>query len=195
MKKAKLADKDLVLDILTESFDANKSVNYVVKQDSKRKNRVRGLMEYSFNQCFHFGDVWLSDDNKACALVLYEDQKKSSLKTIGWDAKLALNVIGISRVFRVLSRESKIKKIHPKSKFTYLWFIGVYPDHQGKSIGSKLLRGIIEKAEKEGKPIYLETSMKRNVAWYHSNGFETYQELEVGHNLFMLKRNAGILVS
>ncbi len=189
MKKAKLADKDLVLDILTESFDANKSVNYVVKQDSKRKNRVRGLMEYSFNQCFHFGDVWLSDDNKACALVLYEDQKKSSLKTIGWDAKLALNVIGISRVFRVLSRESKIKKIHPKSKFTYLWFIGVYPDHQGKSIGSKLLRGIIEKSNQENKPIYLGTSMEENLSWYHEHGFETYHRMDTYCKSYLLKRN------
>jgi len=77
MKKAEYNDKDLIVDILTKSFETNQSVNYIVKQDSKRLSRIRSLMDYSFEVCHSFGDVFLSDDNKACALVLYPDKKRT----------------------------------------------------------------------------------------------------------------------
>ncbi|MEJ7683000.1 MAG: hypothetical protein WKG06_35120 [Segetibacter sp.] len=76
MKKAELRDKNLVVDILTKSFDNNQSVNYIVKQDQKRVQRVSSLMDYSFEVCYLFGDVFLSDDKKACALVTYPDKKR-----------------------------------------------------------------------------------------------------------------------
>src|SRR6185295_13278719 len=113
MNRAGANQKSLVVDILTESFDDNKSVNYVVKQDEKRKQRIRGLMDYSFDLCNAFGDTWLSDDANACALVLHPDKKRSTLNSILWDAKLAFSVIGLTRVGQVLGREAKIKAYHP----------------------------------------------------------------------------------
>ena len=37
MIKANLNDRALVANLLAQSFDDNQSVNYIVKQDSKRK--------------------------------------------------------------------------------------------------------------------------------------------------------------
>jgi hypothetical protein len=54
MKKAHPSQKARVVEILTESIDENKSVNYVVKQDSSRKSRLRGLMDYCYNVCEAF---------------------------------------------------------------------------------------------------------------------------------------------
>lgn len=58
MVKANRNDKVLVIDILTKSFDTNQSVNYIVKQDQKRAQRVSSLMDYSFEVCYLFGDVF-----------------------------------------------------------------------------------------------------------------------------------------
>src|SRR5690606_36016325 len=113
MRKGNIDDKSLVIEILKKSFDDNKSVNYVVKQDQKRVERIEGLMEYSFNVCHAFGEIWISDDNQGCALLLFPDQKRTSFRTLFWDLKLALSVIGIDRVSPVLKRESKIKSNHP----------------------------------------------------------------------------------
>lgn len=188
MKRADINQKSLVVDILSMSFDDNKSVNYVVKQDSNRQARIRGLMEYSFDICNAFGDVWMANDDQACALVLYPDKKRSTLNAILWDAKLALSVIGLSRVSQVLSRESKIKSFHPKERFTYLWFIGVTPELQNKGKGSQLLHEIINESESQGRPIYLETSVDRNLPWYQKFDFEVFQELNLTYRLYMLRR-------
>ena len=190
MKRVDASHKSLVVDILTKSFDDNRSVNYVVKQGEKRQERIRGLMNYSFDVCNAFGDVWMTDDDQACALVLYPDKKRSTLSTILWDAKLALSVIGLTRVGQVLSRESKIKSFHPNEQFSYLWFIGVSPELQNKGKGSQLLEEIIHESDANGRSIYLETSVDRNLPWYKKHGFEIFHSLDLTYKLYMLRRES-----
>jgi GNAT superfamily N-acetyltransferase len=141
-----------------------------VKKDQKREGRIEGLMEYSFDVCNAFGEVWMSEDFQACALILFPDKKRTSLKTILWDLRLALSVIGLDRISAVLRRESMIKNHHPKEPFAYLWFIGVNPLKQNRGIGSAFIKEVINKCEKEKRPIYLETSVERNLPFYKKFG-------------------------
>lgn len=190
MRHADHKDKRLVVDILSESFDSNKSVNYVVKQDAQRKDRIRSLMEYSFNVCLDSGEIWISDDNLACALLLFSEKKTTTLRSILWDLNLAINAIGLTRIFEVLKRESQIKQNHPKDPFTYLWFIGVDPQAQKRGVGSKLLNEVIDMNRKKERPIYLETSVTNNLAWYKKFGFEIYHKVKLNYELFLLRKEA-----
>lgn len=188
MIKVEYSDKKLVVDILTKSFDTNQSVNYIVKQDKKRVQRVRSLMDYSFDACNLFGDVFLSDDKKACALITYPDKKKTTLKSILLDIKLILSSVGLKNIKKTLVRESLIKKIQPNVLKYYLWFIGVDPEYQNEGIGSVLLNEIIEDSEQKKRLIYLETSTLKNLPWYKKFGFQVYHELDLSYKLFFLKR-------
>ncbi|MBO9702141.1 MAG: GNAT family N-acetyltransferase [Sporocytophaga sp.] len=187
MIAAKIEDKSLVVDILTASFDQNISVNYVVKQDGQRKARIRRLMEYCFESCFHNGIVYLSKDRNACALILFPEQETVSLKSIMNDLRLAFSCIGPERLPKVLSRESKVKSYYPKQSIFYLRFIGVHPDFQRKGIGSSLIADIVNEARTMKKPIYLETSMAENVKFYKNMGFELFNELHLPHQLFLFR--------
>ncbi len=188
MIKAEYSDKNLVVDILTKSFDTNHSVNYIVKQDQKRIQRISSLVDYSFEVCYLFGDVFLSDDKKACALVTYPDQKKTTLKSILLDVKLILSSVGLKNIKKTLARESMINKVQPKELKYYLWFIGVDPKYYNKGIGSILLSQIIEDSEHKKRTIYLETSTMKNLPWYKKFGFNIYHELDLSYKLFFLKR-------
>jgi ribosomal protein S18 acetylase RimI-like enzyme len=188
MRRAEQSDKDLIINILVKSFDDNKSVNYIVKQDNKRALRMRKLMEYSFDVCNLFGDVFLTEDKRACALIVMPDKKKTTLKSILLDAKLALSVIGLSNIKKAMNRESTINKLHPKEPFYYLWFIGVDPAEQNKGIGTKLMTDVINEAANKGRSIYLETSTLKNIPWYEKFGFTIYNKLDFGYELFCLKK-------
>jgi ribosomal protein S18 acetylase RimI-like enzyme len=188
MLKANYTDKELTLDILCKSFDTNKSVNYVVKQHHKREKRIRILMDYSFEICYRFGEVYLSENKDACALILFPDKKKSNLKTVLLDAKLAISCVGITRIGKILERDSKIKSAYPDNKIVYLWFIGVLPEVKQQGIGSALLKGIIEKSNALKRPIYLETSMIENLKFYDKFGFHVYKELDFGYTLYLIRR-------
>lgn len=187
MKRANDHHKKLVIEVLSKSFDTNPSVNYVVKQGRNRERRIRKLMEYSFNMCLAFGEVWITDDEKGCALVLLPDKKRTSLKTILWDLELAISVIGLNRAGLIIKRESKIKAFHPRSPFCYLWFIGVDPEFQGTGIGSKLLEFTINKYHNDNRPIYLETSVERNLPWYKKFGIEVFHQLQFSYTLHLLR--------
>ena len=130
MRKASYRDRTRIADILTRAFDANESVNYVIPRDSRRTKRIRALMNYSFDVCLAFGDVFLSHDGNACALVMYPDKKKTTLRSIFLDARLVYSGTGIRNIKKVLRRESLIKKTQPREPMYYLWFIGVEPGRQ-----------------------------------------------------------------
>lgn len=188
MRKATSSDKSIILDILTRSFSDNKSVNYVVKQDQNRVDRITRLMDYSFNVCNEFGEVWISDDQQACALILFPDKKRSSFRTLLWDLKLASSVIGLNRISAVLKREAMIKSNHPKEPIAYLWFIGVNPELQRKGLGSAFIQEVIKECEGKKRPIYLETSMESNLPFYRKFGFEIFQSLQLSYTLYQLRR-------
>jgi ribosomal protein S18 acetylase RimI-like enzyme len=192
MIKAGRNDKPLVIDILSNSFEDNQSVNYIVKQDSKRKERIRALMDYSFEICYMFGVVYLTNDRKGCALVLYPDKKKFSLLSTWLDIKLVLNAIGITRAGKAMSREGAIKSNYPKEPMYYLWFLGVLNADQNKGVGTQLLKEIIQDSQSQQRPIYLETSTLKNIPWYEKNAFKIYNELDFGYKLYMLKRDKEI---
>jgi len=177
--------KDIVSEILLESFYDNKSVNFVAKQDEKKNERLKILMDYSIFMGENFGKIYLTKDKKACAIVLDPEKKKTTLKGILWDIKLAFGVIGVKNIGKVMGRESILKKYHPKTPFMHLWYIGVKNDEQSKGLGSKLLQQIIK--DNPDKDIYLETSTERNFPFYKNHGFELVDDLvkDLGYHLHM----------
>ena len=188
MKRAEYTDKRTIVNILTTSFDDNKSINYIIKRGPKRVQRIKALMEYSFDMCYLFGDVFLSDDKKGSALILLPDKKKTNLKSIFLDIKLIIAGIGLANIMKAMRREAQVEKVHPKTLIYYLWFIGVDPKEQNKGIGSALLKEVIEEGLSKQRPIYLETSTSKNIPWYEKFGFKIYHELDFSYRLFFLKK-------
>lgn len=189
MTKASYSDRKSVVSILTASFADNKSVNYILRQDKKKEHRIRKLMEYSFDYCFWFGEILLSDDKRACALIIFPDNKKTTFKSVVADIKLIISCTGLINAKKAMRREATIKKVHPSQPFAYLWFIGVSPSEQNKGAGTVLLKQILEKNKAEGRPVLLETSIERNLPWYLKHGFTIYKELDFGYKLFCMKSN------
>ncbi|MFP5081667.1 GNAT family N-acetyltransferase [Pedobacter sp. JCM 36344] len=181
--------KELVVSILVDSFESNLSVNYIAGASNEKSKRIKALMEYSFEICRLFGDVYISDDGFGCALVLYPDKRKTTVKSIMLDIFLLFKCIGITNIGKAISREQNIKKIQPKEPMTYLWFLGVNPSSQNLGIGSKLLQEVILDSEEKNLPVYLETSTVNNLSWYKQFSFQIYDQLEFTYSLYFLKRN------
>ena len=181
-------DKALIIHILSESFKENKSILFVVKNDSKQKERIQKLMEYSYNMALSSGEIFLSENKKGCVLLLYSCKKPPFLKQLKYDLDLAINCIGLTQIFKVLKREKQIKLQHPKHSFLHLWYIGVNPNDQGKNIGRNLMKEVLAFAQKKNKNIYLETSTHSNIKFYEKLGFRRYHTIKnIGFNLFMFR--------
>jgi GNAT superfamily N-acetyltransferase len=189
MIKATYNDKALVVDILANSFADNRSVNYIIKQDRKKILRLKNLMEYSFDTCFTFGEILLSDDRNGCALIIFPEKKRITLKSTLSDIKLIISCTGINNAIKAIQRESAIKKLQRGELIYYLWFIGVEATEQNKGIGTRFMQEIISHCTAMERTIYLETSTEKNIPWYQQFGFTIYNELDFGYRLYCLKKD------
>ncbi len=177
----------IVREILVESFQNNKSIKDVVKQDTKRDKRLKLLIDYSSFMGENFGKVYLNENKTACAIIINSERRRNTLKSMFWNVKLAFSVIGLNNAIRVLKRASIISKFYPSTPYVYLWFIGVKTTEQNKGYGSELLKEIIK--DSGSKPIYLETSTERNFSFYVKFGFKKITNFErlVGYKLNMYR--------
>jgi ribosomal protein S18 acetylase RimI-like enzyme len=59
----------------------------------------------------------------------------------------------------------------------YLGVLGVAPEHQGRGVGTRLMLPILERADREGMAVTLETAKPRNLPLYRRHGFEVLREI------------------
>lgn len=79
------------------------------------------------------------------------------------------------KILNVLEEEKKkCFKIHPH---IYLAVLGVSQNNQKRGFGAKMMRALLEEAEKKGLPIYFETGTEGNVRFYEKCGFEVIKEI------------------
>lgn len=81
----------------------------------------------------------------------------------------------LSRLGQFISLFLMIEKHHKQDlpqPHWYLFMLGVSPTYQSQGIGSLLLQPILDQADKEGLPCYLETSTEGGVRFYKRLGFE-----------------------
>ena len=61
----------------------------------------------------------------------------------------------------------------------YLLALGVDPESQGSGYGTALVSKGIERANRDNRPIYLETETEANASFYERLGFETLDEITI----------------
>jgi len=184
--------KQVAIDILSECFEKNKTVNYIVKQDAKRKERIRGLIDYSFEACIDSGLIYFTEDLTGVIICSMSDDKLPILEEAYLTVRFIFKVTGVEGIAKALKREKYIQQYHPQdSEFIYIWFIGLKKTEQGRGVGSKMLGEIIQRSNEKQLPVYLETSEERNLNFYVKHGFEIYQvsdQERFGYKLYFLRR-------
>ncbi|GLU56472.1 hypothetical protein Dfri01_59330 [Dyadobacter frigoris] len=186
MREAQRSEKSKIINILTNSFLGNKSIDYLIPNDSDRIVRIEELMSYSFELCFESGKVYISDDGHGCALISFPDKKKFTVRGLIREARLVLLSLGLRNALKAMKREKAISKHYANTPIYYLWFIGVQPDFQDQGIGGRLLSEVLLDAEVLNRKVYLETSTLRNIGWYERFGLRIYHELDFGYRLFLI---------
>lgn len=187
MIKATLNDEAIIVNILTQSFEVNQSVKYIIRQDKLKAKRLKLLIKYSFKVCLLNGEAYLSNDKVACALCLFPGKKNNKFKKLILDLGLIINVTGLGKLSKVLKKETAIEKAMPHLPLYHIWYIGVEPVSQGKGHGSKLLQDILDRASELNRTAVLETSTERNLPWYKKFGFKIYNQLEFDYTLYLLQ--------
>ena len=193
MRIANYTDKNLVAEILVSAFlplKEKNSINLVVKQDEKRAERMRFLMEYLFEKAFNFGEIYISNNNKACILLSFPHKEKITLKTIFLDFQLANKCIGFNRVFHVLKRQKNLKQHYPKEKYILPLIMGATHDYKGNGTAVRLMMEVKNHYKHSKLPVIVDAALKQNVILYQKFGFKIFkEEKSLGFPIYLLRLN------
>jgi ribosomal protein S18 acetylase RimI-like enzyme len=92
--------------------------------------------------------------------------------------------LGLPRAFTMMSVWAKHD---PRAQHWHVGPIGVPPERQGRGIGKALLAALLDMADAQGSPAYLETDVDGNVALYEKFGFKVIEQEDISgvNNRFM----------
>jgi ribosomal protein S18 acetylase RimI-like enzyme len=177
MVPASRSDKHLVVQILTEAFQGEPQIEWIVAPvDKDRERRLQVLMEYAFETGLSQGQVYLTDDRKGVAIWKTPPKRSFSVHDLLTQLKFIL-AMGLPRLKRLIQMEKYVEQQHPSQRqYLYLWFLAVKPGHQGKGLASELLNPLLEEASQKDLPVLLETSVKKNISLYRHKGFEVFHQ-------------------
>lgn len=186
MRRATLADVDLIKKILLVSFKNDPHVTWLL-EESKSKFKLKVLIDYVVDQTIRRGEMYLSDDNNAVALWDFERSERMSFHYI-WRNLAFLIQIGIKSVVRIVKSEAQVHNNFRKyPRYCHLYMIGVLPEAQGKGLASTLMNPMIQRMKEKSIPVFLETANLRNVDIYKKKGFKIFNILTIGaQNLFLM---------
>jgi len=181
----KLQKKDMskVGAILADAFQHDPVWNKVFKDEPKRDQKIRAFFETPIRYCLKYGEVYSPSENlEGIAAWVPGDlaempywrviRSGAIISALKMGAKLGKKM---SPVFKQLDKDRK-ENMKERS-FIYLQIIGVASKFQGQGFGGKMIRALIEKSERAGIPIYLETETEDNIKMYERFGFKVVKQI------------------
>lgn len=188
MIRATEGDDELIVDILSRAFDDEQTLNYSIKQDKRRAKSIRLVMLYSIEVARIFGEIYLSDNRKACTLLIYPEKKKCSPLLAWINLKSIIKLRDVAAAMRYLKYENVVLTKRPKEKHIQIWYLGVFPAVSHQGIGTHFLTQILAETDKKKLPVCLETATFLNISWYNRFGFEVYDQTEGQLVAYLMRR-------
>ncbi|MFC2068406.1 GNAT family N-acetyltransferase [Chloroflexota bacterium] len=174
----KIQKQDLqnAVNVLTDAFSEESMWKEVFKNEEKN----RALTEVMVRFCLKYGNVVSTSENlEGVMAIAPHDKDMTVLRVIRSGAFfLSMKIAKEAKIMKVLNNAiEEAKKSLNLGPYIHLLIMGVSQEFQGKGFGGQLLRAIIEKAEIEKLPIYLETQKEENVNLYEKFGFSVKNKI------------------
>jgi ribosomal protein S18 acetylase RimI-like enzyme len=168
---------DKVLDTVTLAFAADPLMRWFYPEPNAYLTDYRRLIEAYCGVSVSQGTTFVADDLGGAALWMPPELEVD-------EEKLGAIVVDsirpeIQEEFMALMAE--MDRYHPHDyPCWYLAVIGVDGHHQGKGLGSLLLKHTTRMLDDSGTTAYLESSNPANISLYQRHGFEIIGEIRVG---------------
>ncbi len=174
----KIQKKDLknAVNVLDNAFSEDSMWKEVFSDEDKNTMLTEVMVRF----CLKYGNVLSTSDNLEGVMAISPYDKDMTLMRIIRSGAflLSMKIANEAKKLKVLTiAVEEAKKNLNLGPHIHLLIMGVSQEFQGKGFGGKLLRAIIEKAETEKIPIYLETQKEVNVELYEKFGFSVRKKI------------------
>lgn len=163
--------------MLARAFDDDPFINFIVKQDSRRRERVEAWARSAASGSIALGETYITSGCEGAALWTPPGQPHAVayLQRLRLMSRFA-GPLGAVRLMRPLA----LLDAHtPHEPHFYLRVLGVEPSMQRRGLGSRLMQPALARCDAAGIPAYLFSTKEQNVALYERHGFRVLAEVRV----------------
>ena len=180
VRRARPADVDSLAATLARAFDDDPLTVWLFPHHASRQRRLPPFFRSLLRVALPIGEVYTAGGGRSAAIW-----SPPGTFPMGWrtDARLGLTTTRLIG-WRVASRARGLLYFashHPKERHWYLQMLGTDPDWQGRGVGSAIISPVLERCDREGERVYLESSKERNIPFYARHGFVVTEEIRVPH--------------
>jgi len=163
--------------VLAHAFDDGPLARAALPHPAARSKSLRTLFGAALKDAVRFGRVEIAYNGKIVgAAVWYRSDRYPMplarlLRLVPDYARVALTCPG--GLFALWRAQRVLHRLLPKEPHCHLVFVG---GRQGEQVGGALMQRLLEDADAEGLPIYLETQVSRLTELYGRFGFKVLTE-------------------
>lgn len=175
------ADAERAGDTLAKAFSSDPLASYMLPDPGERQRLLPWHFATLVRYGVLFGETYATSGNvRGVAVWLTPGETEMTperLAAAGMDqAPAVLGTEAWERFMGVMEYMEGLHAADMPDEHWYLAAIGVDPEVAGKGLGSALLQPVLETADAQGKPCYLETAAADNKPFYEGHGFAVVRQ-------------------
>ena len=170
------SDEEHAINVIVLAFSADPAARRMFPDPTQYLRHFPKLVKAFGGKAFDHGTAYRIDGFRGAALWLPPDVHPDD-EPLGALIEETVAEPVRPEVFAVIEQ---MANYHPGEPHWYLPLIGVDPIHQGKGLGTALMRHVLSRCDREKKLAYLESSNAKNIPLYEREGFERIGTIQAG---------------
>jgi GNAT superfamily N-acetyltransferase len=169
-------DLDSLGDVLANAFFDYPEMLFYFPEPKTHLRDTRWLFRNLLRVVLDIGAVYSDPQCHSCMVILPPGITTAThLQFVLADYWQYFSRYGLPTTFKIIRYNNLVDTFHDtimaEREHYYLWMLAVYPSLQGTGLGKYLLQPLCDSADALGVPIYLETHLSTNVAYYEHFAF------------------------
>ncbi len=166
--------------LLARAFQDDPFYRAILPDEDKRRKTSFWLHDKVLRYCFRYGTTHTLPSLEGVACWLHPGQTELTIGRIMRSGLLAMPLrmgpAAFVRFSTYTSYSSKLRRQKSPDTYWYLWVLGVDLPYQGRGVGGRLIRPVLEQADASRTACHLETENETNLAFYEKRGFRVVAE-------------------
>ena len=190
LRTATLEDLPVIVDTAARALGAEAMLRWSFGEE-RFEERIRRHFRHYDGENARRGWIRLAADGAGMAVWIPPDAREEH-EAIGPAPPGTENEILGDHADRHAAFWGWIEEHQPEEPLSYLSHICVAPERQGEGLGTALMHEGLARADRDGVPIWLETSKAANAAYYEGFGFRTVVDEnapEDGPHIWFMRRD------
>ena len=178
LRRAAGRDLPMLVETLVAAFVDDPVMTWCIPDARRRPQILRAFFELSADVNQPHGEVYITEPTPVAGAIWIplgcQPTGEDAEQLFAWYLEAAEENSERARIaLELMARD------HPREPHDYLFVVGTHPEWQSRGLGSCLLREVLARCDREGRPAYLEASSEESRRLYLRHGFEVTGEMRL----------------